>query len=745
MSTPKTLYEFYQSIGSALPSINDRAAIYQNFSLGLAESYTGTAEQNTTLLNALLGLTTEKFDNTFNLEQAIVDSHTLIYDKILKDSFPNQSSFTIQDYIDYYVQERNSLDPNSSDYREKYQYHTDVITREIERFSGINFQTNYLDASLEVAARLLNLPPESVNDRPFFVPQPEFFFKEIATETKESIFSSVSFQFDAQTLIYHIEDDPLFSATKDALISGVSMEASNNVQRLLKSFLPSSIYNFVTSVSKANSFKELIVDKYLEPNFKDVAYLIEKFDGNSDDASDRALLARIDQIFERLSGFKYDAAKFVNENLGGGGQSIFEALAITSRQGTQHSDISFFVDNGYKDKSYDAPDNHRTAIIGKMAGDTLNGGVQSDVLIGVFGNDNLNGKGGNDLLVGHDGKDKIDGGAGNDLIYGGADADKLAGGAGDDKYIVNLLSTGKLEDTVKESSAAGIDTLQLHGIFSFSQSITFKLANNIEVVDASQTEETLLNITGNVSSNTILANSASNVIDGGKGADYMQGGAGDDFYKVDHVGDVVVEAINEGIDKVQVSIGGNGSFVLASNLENGVLLNKGVFNLIGNSLDNTLEGNAKANILSGGEGRDTLIGGKGDDNLQGGQGLDVLLGGLGADTFYWTLADVGTVGDYSIDFISDFNIKQKDTIDLRDLLPNANENDINGLLSFINVRTDGIHTEICISSTGGFLNDGDIYSAMDTQIVLNEVNLLDGVDQVGLLQSLINSNQLLIN
>lgn len=48
-----TLYDWYQAQGWALPTIQIRATLYQNLGLGQSAYYTGTAEQNTKLLNAL--------------------------------------------------------------------------------------------------------------------------------------------------------------------------------------------------------------------------------------------------------------------------------------------------------------------------------------------------------------------------------------------------------------------------------------------------------------------------------------------------------------------------------------------------------------------------------------------------------------------------------------------------------------------------------------------------------------------
>ncbi|WP_178121761.1 hypothetical protein, partial [Pseudomonas sp. FSL R10-2172] len=47
-----TLYEWYQAQGQSMPSLQARSLIYAGFGLGQASYYTGTAEQNTKLLQA---------------------------------------------------------------------------------------------------------------------------------------------------------------------------------------------------------------------------------------------------------------------------------------------------------------------------------------------------------------------------------------------------------------------------------------------------------------------------------------------------------------------------------------------------------------------------------------------------------------------------------------------------------------------------------------------------------------------
>lgn len=54
MATPTTLYEFYTGKGQILPSLTERAQLYQQYGLGSSSSYVGSAPQNTALLAKLL-------------------------------------------------------------------------------------------------------------------------------------------------------------------------------------------------------------------------------------------------------------------------------------------------------------------------------------------------------------------------------------------------------------------------------------------------------------------------------------------------------------------------------------------------------------------------------------------------------------------------------------------------------------------------------------------------------------------
>lgn len=264
----------------------------------------------------------------------------------------------------------------------------------------------------------------------------------------------------------------------------------------------------------------------------------------------------------------------------------------------------------------------------------------------------------------------ITGNAGNNILDGGAGADKLIGGNGDDTYIVDLLQTGPtaanykvaLQDTITETSVAGsgVDTVELrllNGIsYTMDNASTITLGANLENLDASDTDSTKLNLTGNALANALIGNDADNILDGAAGVDTLRGGGGNDTYILDlkisagsiNFDDTVTEysGTSQGIDTIKL----RGSATLSStidvslnrwtNIENIDASATGITKLTlkGNDEDNTLIGNNAANILEGGLGNDTL---------NGGAGADRMIGGKGWDTYY-----VDNIGDVIIEQVN---------------------------------------------------------------------------------------------
>ena len=302
---------------------------------------------------------------------------------------------------------------------------------------------------------------------------------------------------------------------------------------------------------------------------------------------------------------------------------------------------------------------------GAGGNDTFNGASGTSALFmdGGAGDDILTGGSANDTLAGGDGIDRITGGAGNDI---------LNGGAGDDTYFFNL---GDGIDTITEATGPGTgntivfgpgitagditlglgsllirvgtggDAIHLqnfdpanvlggpHGIdtFKFADNTTLTYNQLIDrgfdvpgtggddiLIGTSGTDR----LTGGAGNDRIEARAGHDVLDGGTGADQLVGEQGDDTYVVDHIGDVVTENVNEGIDTVESGI----SYALGVNVENLTLTGTVAINGTGNGLNNVVTGNNVANVLAGAAGNDQLLGGAGNDtylfNL--GDGVDTV-------------------------------------------------------------------------------------------------------------------------
>ncbi len=243
--------------------------------------------------------------------------------------------------------------------------------------------------------------------------------------------------------------------------------------------------------------------------------------------------------------------------------------------------------------------------IGSTASDVLNGSGIANYLAGAEGND---------TLAGRAGADTLDGGDGNDRMLGGLD---------DDTYIVNSAL-----DVVVEALNQGTDTVRTTlAAYTLGANVENLVATN--AVAHSFIGNALNNaMTGGAGADTINGGAGSDTIDGGLGNDRMLGSIGDDTYIVGAALDVVVEALNQGIDTVRTTLA---AYTLGANVENLVATNAVAHSFIGNGLNNAITGNA---------GADTINGGAGNDTIDGGAGVDRMLGGLGNDLIIVTPGDV---------------------------------------------------------------------------------------------------------
>jgi len=197
------------------------------------------------------------------------------------------------------------------------------------------------------------------------------------------------------------------------------------------------------------------------------------------------------------------------------------------------------------------------------------------------------------------------GNAAANVLNGNAGVDSLYGGLGDDSYIVDNPA-----DVIVEKVGEGADSVLAYASYTLSANLENLTLMGSAAIDG----------TGNGLDNYLKGNTAANVLSGGAGndilignlgADTMKGGTGNDLYYIDDVGDVIVENVGEGTDRVTSSI----TYTLPANVEHLALSGSAAINATGNGLTNALAGNSAANVLDGDGGADVLTGGAGDDTF----------------------------------------------------------------------------------------------------------------------------------
>lgn len=318
---------------------------------------------------------------------------------------------------------------------------------------------------------------------------------------------------------------------------------------------------------------------------------------------------------------------------------------------------------------------------------TLTGGAQisgwgnglNNVIVGNDAANTLGGLGGRNVLAGGGGTDWYQyGGLGaHDTIYEtGADIDTLVI-TGQTLASAGLKLSFDGDDAVLSFQGRGSVRIkdQLTGVaverFTFGAE-TFSWAQLVQMTQPAPEPDDLVvsggagndvlsggagddRILGRGGADILLGGPGNDRLEGNGGADRMQGGTGDDFYAVNHVGDVVVELENSGVDTVRSLV----TYTLTAQVENLTLAGNKAIDGTGNGLANVIIGNGAANVLSGGRGNDTLVAGGGADTLWGGAGADRLVlnadnlaqlgqmqvdGGAGRDT----LALAGDVGGHTL-------------------------------------------------------------------------------------------------
>jgi Ca2+-binding RTX toxin-like protein len=301
--------------------------------------------------------------------------------------------------------------------------------------------------------------------------------------------------------------------------------------------------------------------------------------------------------------------------IGGDGSDLYYVDAATDV-------VTEAVDKGYDEVRTTLLTYTLAANVEKLrfegSGNTsLIGNLMDNDIYGSSGNDTINGAGGDDALFGDTGNDSVLGGDGDDALDVGTGASDVAdGGAGAD----TLLLMGDFSDYVRTRIGA-TDTKLVNSITG--ESVTVR---NVETFLFDGDSKTLDQVNFNlpsVGSDNLQGTDDNDSMDGGLGSDTMAGLDGDDIYVVDVATDVVTEAVDAGLDTVQVAFKAAGTYTMTANVENALVTGTLAINVVGNELDNVITGNALANSLTGGAGNDTLSGGAGNDTMIGGAGDDV--------------------------------------------------------------------------------------------------------------------------
>ncbi len=324
--------------------------------------------------------------------------------------------------------------------------------------------------------------------------------------------------------------------------------------------------------------------------------------------------------------------------------------------------------------AYEGDDN----INGRDGDDDIRGDLGNDTLIGGKGDDVLKGEDGDDRLIGGFDNDALHGGNGNDHLHGGSGNDNMWGGQGDDHFIVRNIG-----DSVHEAAGEGNDRVfavadwtlgageevellvaadagggialggneldnQLNGSRDHTDALSGGDGNDTYVVRNSDTtvheaagegndkviahadwtlgagEEVEILEASSVGGGISLGgNELANRLYSSLQDDILSGNAGDDVYYVSHSAVTVIEAADEGYDRIFVS----SDFSLDAGMEIEVLQAYNAtagLSLNGNELDNRIYGGAHDDIINGGAGSDLLVG-------RGGADVFVFASGSGED------------------------------------------------------------------------------------------------------------------
>jgi Ca2+-binding RTX toxin-like protein len=236
-----------------------------------------------------------------------------------------------------------------------------------------------------------------------------------------------------------------------------------------------------------------------------------------------------------------------------------------------------------------------------------------------------------------------------DTIDGGNDTDTLTLTAGDPSDTISL-DLNNPSNQLQSIPSTSLTNFEVFNFGSFAGTTNFLGGSGN---DSMQSGEGLDTLVGGVGSDTFRGGNGDDLVEGGEGIDYLGGNAGSDtldggngndkyFFEVDN--DTIVEAVNGGVDTVNLYVSNS---ALANNVENLILKGSASASLNGT-------GNDLSNILTGNPGHNLLSGLGGNDTLDGGAKNDTLTGGTGNDRFVYNTDLAFAASDIGIDLITDF-------------------------------------------------------------------------------------------
>lgn len=214
-----------------------------------------------------------------------------------------------------------------------------------------------------------------------------------------------------------------------------------------------------------------------------------------------------EQSLEDLVSFiNSDAPVVVNLHKGTAtGDGMDTLVGVEGAQGSDHDDVLIGTD-------WD------NLLIGERGRDELRGRAGDDVLDGSKGDDLLKGGSGRDVLLGFTGNDQLIGGLNADLLAGEKGDDVLSGGKGIDAASFELSAAGVTVDLVA-GTAFGEGTDSLDSIRDIVGSATG------DTIAGDSRDNVLIGLAGD---DTLSGKSGDDGLDGGEGVDTIQGGQGSD-------------------------------------------------------------------------------------------------------------------------------------------------------------------------------------------------------------------------